>query len=289
MNFTKILVHLKDVLGDMYIPIILVAKVMGILIISFLIVKTGSIIIRKVFEKQKTFKYKINEKRIDTMCTLLLSVFRYTTYLIAVVIIFTDVFNLKSVLAAAGIGGLAIGLGAQSLIKDVISGFFIVLEDQFVVGDRITIDTMTGTVENMELRLTKLRNFNGDLYLIPNGEIKKVTNHTRGDKAVIVDIPVSNNADIDEVFSIANSVCIKASKEFSTIVEEPRVVGITELSKDSLTIRIMAKTLPNEQWEVERYIRKLIREDFGKVQIEPSDKQRLIISENKPKGGSTNA
>jgi moderate conductance mechanosensitive channel len=287
MNLAGTIERIQELLGDFFSPVVSVTKIVGILILAMVVIKIGSFFIKKIFEKQKKFKFRLNDKRLDTMSTLLLSIFRYTIYLIAIVTILTDVFNLKSVLAAAGIGGIAIGLGAQSLIKDVISGFFIILEDQFVVGDLITVDTLTGTVEHMELRVTRIRNFNGDLHIIPNGDIRKVTNHTRGDKAVMVDIPVSNNADMDEAFAIADDVCTAVAKEFETLVEAPKVLGITELGKDSLTLRIIARTLPNEQWEVERRIRKLIREGFSKGRIDPSDKQKLVISDGLPKGGNT--
>ncbi|MCX7709766.1 MAG: mechanosensitive ion channel family protein [Clostridia bacterium] len=268
---------LHSVLGDLYSPVINGLKIISIIVISIIVVKIGSIIIKKIFEKQKGFKYSISAKRLDTMSTLLVSVFRYMTYLVAGVVILSDVFQLKSVLAAAGIGGIAVGLGAQSLIKDVISGFFIVMEDQFVVGDLITIDNMTGTVEEMELRVTKMRHFNGDLFIIPNGEIKKVTNHTRGNKAVNVDIPIAYSADINKAIEVAQTVCAAVGEEFTTIVEPLKVLGITDLGKESLNLRITAKTLPNEQWEVERKIRIRIKEAFSKSGIEFFDKNKIEL------------
>jgi moderate conductance mechanosensitive channel len=244
-----------------------------------LIVKIGSFIIKKAFHKQRSFKYAIESKKIDTIATLSVSIYRYTVYIIAIVIILTDIFKLTSVLAAAGIGGIAIGLGAQSLIKDIISGFFIVSEDQYVVGDLITIEDMTGTVEDLELRLTRLRNFNGDLYIIPNGEIKKVTNHTRGNKAVIVDIPVSYSTDTGKAIEIVKNICNTVKEEFDTITEEPKVLGITERGKDMLNIRVIGKTLPNEQWVVERRIRILIKEEFDKANILFYDKNKLTLKD----------
>jgi len=276
MKTTHIQEWLKGILGDFYTPVLIVLKVAGIIIASIVLIKLGSYIINKIFEKRSKSRTAAEDKKINTMSTLLVSVFKYAVYIISGVIILTDVFKLTSVLAAAGIGGIAVGLGAQSLIKDVISGFFIVFEDQFAVGDLITIGEMNGTVEYMELRVTKLRNFNGDLYIIPNGEIKIVTNHTRGNKAVIVDIPVAYSSDMDRAFEIAGNVCMRVSKEFTTIVEEPRILGITELGKSSMNLRVIAKTIPNEHWEVERRIRKLIREEFAKSNIKFSDSLKII-------------
>jgi small conductance mechanosensitive channel len=271
MSFNELKNKFSDIqntLGDMYLPLLVVFKIIAIILVAVIVVKIGSYIIRKIFEKQKTFKYKINTKRIDTMSTLMRSIYKYSIYAIAGITILTDIFDLKSVLAAAGIGGVAIGFGAQSLIKDIISGFFIVFEYQFVVGDLVTIEGMNGTVEGMELRVTRLRNFNGDLYVIPNGEIKKITNHSRGNKSAIVDIPVAYTADLNKAFEIANKVCEAVAKEFKTIVEKPSVVGITDLGKESMNLRIMAKTLPNEHGPVERSIRKMIKEEFNKVGID---------------------
>lgn len=269
-------------------PIKDAAKIIGILLAAFMVVRLGSYLIKRFFFRKSIFKNSIDQKKFNTMTSLMISVFRYVVYIIAAVTILTDVFNLTSVLAAAGVGGIAIGFGAQSLIKDIISGLFIVIEDQYAVGDLITVEGMNGTVEEMELRVTKLRNSNGDLYIIPNGEIKKVTNHTRGNRAVIADIPVAYSADTNRAFEVAQKVCEKVSGEFDTIVEEPKVLGITTMERDGFVIRIFAKTLPNEQWAVERRIRRLIKEDFDSNGIEFYDKDRIISAEKVLGGEKTN-
>lgn len=253
---------LKSSFGIFYDPALKIIKIILIFIIACLLVRIGKILIKKFFENQKKLKYKLDIKRIDTMSTLLVSVYKYTIYIGAILIILSDILNLKTVLAAAGVGGVAIGLGAQSLIKDTLSGFFILLEDQFAVGDMITIENMTGTVERMELRVTRLKNFTGDVYIIPNGEIKKVINHTRDNKMVIVDIPVGYSSNINKVNEIANEVCREVKDEFNIFTEEPSVLGVTELGQHSMNLRITARTLPNEQWAVERRIRMKIAEKF---------------------------
>jgi moderate conductance mechanosensitive channel len=262
-------------------------KTIVIIALTIFAVKVGSFAIKKFFQKQKSFRFGIDSKKIDTVSTLLVSIYKYTIYLIAIVMILSDIFELKSVLATAGIGGIVVGLGAQSFIKDIISGFFILLEDQFVVGDLITLDSMTGTVEQIELRLTRIRNANGDLHVVPNGEIKKVTNHTRGNKAVIVDIPIDYNLDLSKVFNAVGNVCSMVSTEFESIVEEPKLLGITELGRDSMNLRIMAMALPNDQPVIERRIRKLIWDEFQRQNIEFSIKSRIIV-EDAARRGETN-
>lgn len=272
--------NLKMLLGGLYNPLAVIVKVIAILIVTMLLAKLGSAMIKKAFEKQKSFKHKMDEKRIDTMATLLVSVFRYTVYIlsgVAILTLLTNALNLQSIMTAAGIGGIAIGLGAQSLIKDVISGTFIVFENQYSVGDSVTLEGRTGVVEEIELRVTKIRDSSGDLHTIPNGEIKKVTNHSRGNKTVVVDIPLAYKVDVNKAFEVADRVCKSVSKEFDTIVEEPQVLGITELGKENLTIRITAKTLPGEHWGVERRIRKIIKEEFDKENIEFFERFKMVL------------
>lgn len=270
---------LMDSLGVFYIPVIKILEILLIFIIAAVVIKLGRYLIRKFFEKQKKFKFKLDDKRLDTMCTLLISLFKYAIYIAAIIVSLSDILDLKAVLAAAGVGGVAIGLGAQSLIKDTISGFFILLEDQFAVGDLITIDNMTGTVERMELRVTRLKNYTGDLYIIPNGEIKRVINHTRDNKMVIVDIPVAYSSNIAKVNDIAQAVCDEVKDEFSVFAEEPTVLGITELASNNMNLRIVAKTLPNEQWAVERRIRLKLKERFEENRLEFYDKTAFLKTE----------
>jgi len=270
---------MKEWLGVYYSPVTVVLKIVVVIALATVIIKVGKFFIKRIFHKRRILGRGLNEKKIDTMATLTISIFRYSVYIISGIVILSDIFDLTSVLAAAGVGGIAIGLGAQNFIKDVIAGFFIVLEDQYVVGDRVTVGSMTGTVEELELRVTKLRSFDGDLYIIPNGEIKVVVNHTRGNKGVIVDIPLAYSSNIEKAVEIAGEVCGQVTGEFDTIVDPPKVLGIIELGRDGcLNLRIFGKTIPNAQWEVERRIRMLIKERFEKEGIEFYDRNKIVMS-----------
>ena len=277
--------QMKELLGDFYGPAAAVVKILAIILVSLLVVKAGSAIIRKIFNKSKHFKGVSANKKADTMASLLSSIFRYAVYIIGLVIILTDVLKMTSVLAAAGIGGIALGFGAQSLIKDLISGFFIVFEDQYAVGDLVTIEGMNGTVEELELRVTKLRNFSGDLYIIPNGEIKKVVNHTRGNRTVVVDIPVAYSSDTEKALEAASRACVQAMKQYGAVIaEEPKVIGITQLGQEAIHLQVVAKTFPNEQWGVERGLRRLIRLEFEKDGIEFFDRNRFVVEKTSGEG-----
>ncbi|AEY68056.1 mechanosensitive ion channel family protein [Clostridium sp. BNL1100] len=271
--------RLEYLLGDFYDPAMILLKTVIVLIVAFALVKIGRVVIKKLFDKQKKLKFKIDDKRIDTISTLTISIFKYTVYIGALLTILSGILDLKAILAAAGVGGVALGFGAQSLVKDTISGFFILLEDQYAVGDTVTIEGLTGTVEHMELRVTRLKNYTGDLYIIPNGEIRKVINHTRDNKLVIVDIPIAYSSNMAKVTEIAKKVCDEVKKEFDKFTEDPSILGITSLGEQSMNLRITARTLPNEQWEIERHIRLKIKEEFEKNGLEFFDRTRLIRPE----------
>ncbi|MDF2875913.1 MAG: ykuT, partial [Sporomusa sp.] len=176
-----------------------------------------------------------------------------------------------SIVAGAGIIGLAVGVGAQSLIKDFITGFFIILEDQYGVGDYVVIGDMTGTVEELGFRVTKLRDGNGILHIVPNGSILKVSNYTRGHMQAVVNVPVPYEADIGEIFTILEAACISVGKSMPEVLAGPNVVGVVDLKLGEVVIRITAKTVPLEQVKVETTLRRLIKEKFtaAKIPIPP--------------------
>lgn len=240
-----------------------------VIIIASIIIKVLILIITQFFHRQKKFKYTINDKRADTLSILLSSVTKYLIYFVAIMTIINNVLkiNITTILTAAGIGTVIIGMWSQSLVRDIISGLLILLEDQFAVGDSITIDEMTGTVEEMELRITKIRHFNGDLFVIANGEIRKLINHTRGSKMAIVDVHVSYKEDINKVINILNMIAKDMERDEDFNIQEPKVLGVTEFGAVTITIRMIAKTLSDENVEIERKLRKRIKEEFDKEKI----------------------
>src|SRR5699024_2950848 len=143
-----------------------------------------------------------------------------------------------SILATAGLGGLAIGFVAQSLVKDVITGFFILFEDQYAVGDFIEIEGITGTVEEIGLRITKIRGFKGDLNIIPNGQILMVTNYTRGNVLAVVEVSVAYKSDIDRATDVMQKVADAYAKQDDDIVEPPNVLGVVNLGPNGVDIRL---------------------------------------------------
>lgn len=258
-NFVIRLVELLPVIIWKIFLIILV------LVLSAVIIKVGKYLIVKLFEKQKKFKFSVDGKKLDTVSTILCSLLKYGVYFIAGVTILTSVlqiFDIKTVLTAAGIGGIALGLGAQSIIRDVINGSFILLENQFVVGDIVTINGLTGTVEEMELRVTKIRNFNGEVYIIPNGDIKTVTNHTKRDRIAIVDVKISYRVGLSKTIELIEKACKLLEQESKVLAEHPKVLGIVEFADTYYVVRTIAKTIGSNHWDTERELRSKIMECF---------------------------
>lgn len=183
-------------------------------------------------------------------------------------------------LTFAGIGGVAVGFGAKDIIKDVINGFFILFEDQFGIGDYIDIEGMSGIVESVELRVTKIRGFNGDLHIIPNSLISKVTNHSRGSSRIMVEVDIAYEENIDNAIEVINKTCRKFKDENDYVVDGPRVLGVSALKDSSVTIKVIGKVKPLMQCDGEMKLRKEIKNSLDDAHIEiPYPKMKIIKEE----------
>lgn len=260
--------------------VINIVKIILIILIAKLSIKVIESIINQFFEKQKKLKINMDLTRIDTMKGLMKSIVKYVIYFIA----FTAVIKffgieVTGLIATAGIGGLALGFGAQNLVRDVITGFFILFEEQFGVGHYVEINGVGGIVEEMALRVTKIRDFNGDLHIVPNGEISKVTNKSSGKMRALIEISIAYEEDIDNAINILNKASEKLRLENEQILEGPTVLGVTNLQDTGMVISVVAKTVPMEQWSVERLMRKTFKEAFDKAGIEIPYQKRIIIKQ----------
>ncbi len=173
--------------------------------------------------------------------------------------------NVAPLLAGAGVAGLAIGLGAQTLVRDLIGGVFILMEDQFAIGDTIRVGQIAGNVERITLRATWLRDLEGRLHVIPNGEVRIVSNYSKEWSRAVVDVGVSYEDDLEAVMKALEEVGrqIAADPHFGPLLLEPPVVpGVVGLDDWAVTVRLMVKTLPGKHWEVGREMRRRIKETF---------------------------
>lgn len=256
-------------------------KILAILFLACVVYKIGKVLIDRFFNAQIQVKIGVDTRKINTLRALSHSILRYIVYFVTGLTVLGQFVDTTSILATAGIGGLAIGFGAQSLVKDVISGFFILFEDQYAVGDFVTIGDTTGTVEEIGLRITKIRGFKGDLTIIPNGQIQKVVNYTRGNVLAVVDIGVPYETDIDKAIKVIEDVAKRYAQENENIVEQPQVLGVMDMGDSQITIRAVARTLPLKHWEVERELKKRIKEAFDENGIGIPYPRRVIIQSEK--------
>lgn len=203
-------------------------------------------------EREKS-PLKFDPRRTKTIGRLIGNLVSYTVNFFVIILILSQFgFNLAPLLAGAGVIGLAIGFGAQSLVKDVITGFFIIFEDQFAVGDVIQIGTYKGTVEEIGIRVTKIRSWTGEVYIIPNGSISQVTNFSTHNSLAVVDVTVDYGGDLEKAMTLTKETAKRAFESSRLIVSEPSVLGIQTVTDKDVTLRIVAECKPNSQAEVMR-------------------------------------
>ena len=238
---------------------ITILKIIGIFI-AFAIAKAiGNKIIDRAFTKLKE-KEDITKGRALTLQRLAENIFSYTLIFILVATLFS-IFGLSvaSLIAGAGIVGLAIGFGAQGLVSDVVTGFFLLLEKQIDVNDYVTIGGIDGIVESVGLRTTQIRSFDGTLNFIPNRDITSVSNHSRGNMRALVDIGIAYDENIDQAIAVIQAACDRVASENPVITDGPNVIGVQSLGASDVVLRVIAKTENGEQWAVERELRKVIK------------------------------
>jgi small conductance mechanosensitive channel len=187
-------------------------------------------------------------------------------------------------LATAGIGGLAVGFGAQSLVKDVISGFFILLEDQFGVGDVVKIGDFSGVVERMTLRATVLRNLEGQVHVVPNGNIQNVTVMTKEWARAVLDLTFPHEEPIGRTFEVLERVGARLAREWpDSVLEQPTILGVEKIDDSGVTIRSIVKTPPFKNAEVLREWRLRAKEEFDRAGIRFAQKLPVVpISNSEP-------
>lgn len=266
---------------NVYSLALVIIKVIFVLIAMYLVIKIGSKMINRYVLKQKNFKFSLDDKKAKTVGAILYSILRYSVYFFGVFSIIATISPRigATSLTFAGIGGVAVGFGAQSLIKDIINGFFILFEDQFTVGDYINIDDKGGIVESLELRVTKIRDFNGDLYIIPNGLITKVTNHSRGNIRIVVEVDIAYDENVDNAIQVISDLCEKFKDENECVTEGPAVLGVSAFKEGGVSIKVAGKTKPMMQWDAEMKLRKEVREALKSANISINYPKLRIVKE----------
>lgn len=215
-------------------------------------------IVTKILAREDQTPRELRQKA-QTLASVIESAGRFVIFILSGMMILSTLgLEIGPLIASAGIAGLAIGLGAQSLIRDTINGFFILFENQFANGDVIMIGEHTGTVEDVNLRRTILRAVNGSAIIIPNGEVRAVVNQSKGWSRAVIDVETTANAVEAQVVAVLHALLddIKSDPAIGRfILEQPDVLGINAISPTGVTFRVLVKTEPLQQWKVEREIR----------------------------------
>ncbi|WP_315794124.1 mechanosensitive ion channel family protein [Paenibacillus sp. BIC5C1] len=242
--------------ADMWFNILFSSiRIVIIFIITRIVIKIVSRIIDRTMARKQEGKIRVNPRRFITVGELMKNATSITCNFIMILLLLSEI-NVKvgPLLASAGVLGLAIGFGAQGLVKDVITGFFIILEDQFAVGDVIQTGTYKGTVEVIGLRTTKLVSWQGEVHIIPNGTIASVTNYSMSNSLAVVDIPMKGEQTLDESVHLVKRALTGIEDRDLNIVKVPDVLGIQSMSTSEYVVRIVAECLPNSRASVERQI-----------------------------------
>jgi small conductance mechanosensitive channel len=251
-----------------------IIRIVGIVAGSFVVLRIIKLAVAQVehFVRQKDGAAIEAQKRAQTLGKIINSAAAVVVVSVSVMMILSEFsMNIMPIITGAGIAGLAIGFGAQNLVRDVISGFFIILEDQIRVGDAATINGVSGNVEAIKLRTTILRDFNGTVHIFPNGEIKQVANHTKEYSYYAIDVGVAYKENVDEVMDLLRETGseLLEDPQFAKLILSPlEVLGVDSFGNSQVTIKMRIKTQPQQQWVVGRELRRRIKNAFDSHKIE---------------------
>ena len=267
------------------------AKIFAIVIISFIVIRVARIVINRSRDRiaLKTREDIEKAKRTETLAGLFEKTIRAIILTAASLMILESLgINIGPLLAGAGVVGLAVGFGAQSLVKDVISGFFILLENHMNVGDVVDIAGQAGLIESINLRVTTLRDYSGNVHIIPNGQILVLTNMTKEFSRAVLEIGVAYKENIDEVMQVMKDVAgeMADDPDFSDRILRPmEMSGLDSFGDSSVNIKARIDTRPCEQWNVAREYRRRLKKAFDEKGIEiPFPHVTLYAGEGESKG-----
>lgn len=213
-------------------------------------------------------------QRARTIGSVLRSVTTFGVYAVAFTLVLGELgINLGPIIASAGIVGVALGFGAQNLVRDFLSGIFMMLEDQYGVGDTVDLGEAAGDVEAVGLRVTTLRDVNGTVWYVRNGEVLRVGNMSQGHATAVVDLPLAHVADVTEAIELATEMAGRLTGEGSElaadVLEPPTMVGVQSVTADTVTVRLTVKTRPGRQWAVQRALLLAILRAYDEAGIPP--------------------
>lgn len=248
-------------------------NVLVILVLMFLALRMARMVSTRLFTVFQKRKADVEfQKRAETLSSVVRNILNLTIVSLALVMILGELkINIAPVLATAGIVGLAVGFGAQTLVQDVIAGFFVLLYDQIRVGDVVEIAGKSGLVEKVDLRMTTLRDMSGNVHYVRHGKIDVVTNMTKDYSSFVFDIPVAYREDVDEVIAVIQKVDedLRNDPDFKDDIAAPiEVLGLDRFAESALIIRARTTTRPIKQWRVAREFNRRLKKAFDAKNIE---------------------
>jgi small conductance mechanosensitive channel len=261
-------------------------RILLVLVLMFVCMKIAQSISTRLFKRYKKDKDDELKKRADTLSSIISSILMVIIIIVAAVTIMGQLgIRIGPVLAAVGIVGVALGFGAQHLVKDVISGFFILLDNQIRVGDVVQIAGRGGLVENINLRMTILRDLAGNVHYVRNGEIDVVTNMTKDYSRYVFEVGVAYREDVDEVIQVIKEIDeeLRSDPAFKEDILEPiEILGLDQFADSSIIIKARTKTKPIKQWAVGREFNRRLKRKFDEKDIEiPFPHLTLYLGQDK--------
>lgn len=260
------------------------AKIAAIIIIAYAIRRFSGVfiekIIRKIVTPDRFLTKEAEKKREDTLIHIFITSFGILVWILAFLIILQEIgIAIGPLLAAAGIAGLAFGFGGQYLIRDLISGLFIIMENQYRIGDVACFDGTCGLVEDISMRMTTLRDLDGIVHHVPHGEIKKVSNLSKYFSRVNLNIGISYNSNLEHVISVVNKVGNELAEDPAWkehILKPPLFLRVDDFGDSAIVIKILGETKPLKQWDVTGELRKRLKIAFDREGIEIPFPQRVV-------------
>lgn len=268
--FPELEESLKNSLGNFLNLLETVFDIIFILVVAKAAIAVGKKLIKSAIKGYIRKSKRADERKLNTLLTVFKSLWRYLIWFFAAAAVIDRLglgITAGSILATAGIGGLAIGFGAQNLVKDVISGCFLLFENQIAVGDYVTLMDKTGTIEEIQLRITKVRSFTGELHIIPNGQISVVTNLSRGTNTALVDVPIEYEQNISQAIDIIESTVREYAAASELLAGDPQVVGPLSFDSSAIMLRVICPCKTMQHFTVALQLRRAILDAFNANQI----------------------
>lgn len=268
-------------------------KILFIILGAYIVIRLLRFAIHRLeryFEDDDPTTKSEREKRAETLTKILSNLTALIVWGFAAMMVLKEFgVEIGPILAGAGIAGLAVGFGAQSLVKDFLNGIFIVLENEYRVGDVVSIGGVSGLVEKISLRTTILRDLEGKVYVVPNGQITTVTNMTKEWSRFLIDVGVAYKENVDHVMKVLAEVGEELSKDerFSSLIMEPlQILGVDSFGDSAVNIRVVFTTVPLQQWTVGREFHRRIKNRFDELSIEiPFPHRTVYLGEGAPMNG----